>query len=64
MYPGIKERLNVYVNLCMHTVQLNLTFSIYSLSWMVPITLCASVRISTVFFSEFTLKTFVEISTN
>jgi hypothetical protein len=33
MYPGIKERLNVYLNLYMHTVQLNFTFSIYSLSW-------------------------------
>jgi len=80
MYPGIKERLNVYLNLCMNTVQLNFTFSIYSLSWggshyilcicentvchgMVPITFCASVRISTVF-AKFALKTSVEISTN
>ena len=33
MYPGIKERLNVYLNLRMNTVQLKLkfTFSIYSL---------------------------------
>ena len=63
MYPGIKERLNVYLNLYMHTVQLNFTFSTTVCHGMDPITYCTSVRISTVF-SEFTLKTSVDISTN